>query len=204
MTALLFATLLTLPIYPLNPTGQDTVAYMNMHFTAGLNGPGAIVSAGPEFTVKYEMTIAHPFIIRSAFDYRYGSIGSINYPDGDLHRATFSAEGIYYRGTKKFLGYVGLGLVWSMFDYHLSDGATDSLSTSFGISEVDISSAPGYRITAGLRFHRSFSLEIGLTDTRPDYVYTIRHDDNSFSVGREQVRFNDVRVSFGYLFSIKL
>jgi len=204
VTALLFATLVSLPIYPLNPVQQDTVSFINLHVTAGFNGPSSIITSGPELTFKYEMVIAHPFILRSAFDYRYGTVSSIHYPDGDLHRGTFSAEGIYYRGTEKLTGYFGLGLVWSTFSYHLSEGAADSLRTNFGISEVGITSVPGYRITAGLRIHRSYSIEIGLTDTRPDYVYTIRHDANSFSVGSKQIRFNDFRVSLGYLFSLKL
>lgn len=204
MTALLFATLVSLPIYPLNPVEQDTISFINVHVTAGLNGPGSIVNTGPEFTVKYEMVIAHPFIIRTAFDYRYGAVRSIHYPDGGLHRMTVSADGLYYRGTDKLTGYVGLGLVWSTFDYSLSAAAADSLLTNFGIEEVGMSSGLGYRITGGLRIHKSYSIEIGLTDTRPDYTYTIRHDENRFSVGSEQVRFNDFRISFGYLFNLKL
>jgi len=204
VTALLFATLVSLPIYPLNPVQQDTIGFMNLHVTAGFNGPSSIVSAGPELTVKYEWVVAHPFIVRSAFDYRYGAVTANHYPDGSLHRGTFSAEGIYYRGTAKYTGYVGLGLVWSVFSYQLSGAAEDSLSTNCGISDVSITGTPGYRITAGLRVHRSYSVEIGLTDTRPDYTYIVRHDANSFSVSSRQIRFNDFRVSIGYLFNLKL
>ncbi len=204
MTALIFATLLSLPTYPLNPVLEDTVNNMNLHFTAGLNGPGSVVSTGPELTVKYEWLASHPFIVRAAFDYRYGTVKSVVYPDGNLHRGQFSLEVLYYRGTKKLLGYVGGGLVYSINKFSLNDTDTDSLLTFYGITDVDIDNVPGYRITAGLRIHSVYSIEIGVTDTRPSYVYTRWYSPTSFGVSSKRFRSNDFRISFGYLFHLKL
>ncbi len=204
MTALVFATFMTLPLYPLNPTGQDTINYMNLHVTAGLNGPSPIVSAGPDLTVKYELMIHHPFIVRAAFDYRYGSISSPVYTDGDLHRGLFSLEAIYYRGTDNITGYIGAGPVYSMNNFNISANDADSLFNHEGVTSVGMSDAIGYRITAGLRVHRTFSVEIGLTDTRPDFQYTSRVSPVEYSITSRDVRFNDFRVSFGYLFTLKM
>ena len=204
MTALIFTTLLSLPLYPLNPTGQDTVSFINVHVTAGLNGPGAVVSTGPELTVKYEMTLVYPLILRTAFDYRYGSISSSVYPNGDIHRGLFSAEALYYRGANGLTGYVGFGLVWAINSFSISSSDMDSLFTNHGITSVDMENVPGYRLTAGLRIHKTYSIEIGLTETRPSYVYTTRHSSTSYSVFKKQFRSNDFRVSVGYLFTLKL
>ena len=204
MTALIFATLLSLPMYPLNPTGEDTVSFMNVHVTAGLNGPGAVVSTGPEFTIKYEMTLYHPLILRAAFDYRYGSISSSVYPDGDVHRGLLSAEALYYRGANGLTGYVGVGLVWAMNNFSIDQSEMDSLFTNYGYTSVKMQDVPGYRLTAGLRIHKTYSIEIGLTETRPRYVYTTRYSPTSYSVLKKKFRSNDFRVSLGYLFTLKL
>jgi len=204
MTALIFTALLSLPLYPLNPTGQDTVSFVNVHVTAGLNGPGAVVSTGPEVTVKCELALTHPLILRGAFDYRYGSISSAVYPDGDVHRGLFSAEALYYRGANGMTGYVGFGLVWAVYKFNISNADMDSLYTNYGITSVDMEDAPGYRLTAGLRIHDTYSIEIALTDTRPYYVYTTRLSPVSYSEFKRQFRSNDFRVSVGYLFTLKL
>ena len=88
MHALLLAALMSLPIYPLNPAGQDTISFINMHVAVGLNGPNSYVSAGPEFSARYEMVLHHPFVFRATGDYRYGRVTSILYPNGDIHRGT--------------------------------------------------------------------------------------------------------------------
>ncbi|UCG60884.1 MAG: hypothetical protein JSV52_11200 [Candidatus Zixiibacteriota bacterium] len=204
MTALLFATLLSLPIYPLNPVLEDTVNNVNLHLTAGFNGPGSVVSTGPELTVKYEWMVHHPFIVRAAFDYRYGTVRSVVYPDGDLHRGQLSLEVLYYRGTKKLMGYIGAGAVYSLNKFSLADTDTDSLYTNYEITDVNISNVPGYRITVGLRIHSVYSIEIGLTDTRPSYVYTRQYSPTRFGISSKQFRSNDFRISFGYLFHLSL
>jgi hypothetical protein len=204
LTALVLATLMSLPVYPLNPTSQDTVTYMNLHVTVGLNGPGSLMSTGPELTAKYEMMIVYPVILRGAFDYRYGAVNSTVYPNGDLHRAMFSMEGMYYRGTKKLTGYVGAGLVWSVYNFSIATADAESLYVSHGFTNVAIEEAFGYRITAGLRLHEVYSLEIGLTDTRPSFLYTQRLDDDRYAVYHRKVRLNDFRISLGYLFHLKI
>jgi hypothetical protein len=204
MTALVLATLMSLPVYPLNPTSQDTVTYMNLHVTAGLNGPGSLMSTGPELTAKYELMIVYPVILRGAFDYRFGAVNSNVYPNGDLHRSMFSVEAMYYRGTKKLTGYVGAGLVWSMNNFSIASADAESLYVNHGFTDVAIDEAFGYRITAGLRVHEIYSLEIGLTDTRPSYLYTQQLDDDRYAVMHRKFRLNDFRVSFGYLFHLKI
>lgn len=203
MTALLFATLISLPVYPLNPSKVDTLSNVNLHFTAGLNGPGSVVSTGPELTAKYEMTIVYPFVGRAAVDYRYGKVNSVVYPDGALHRTTFSLEALYYRGTDKMTGYVGGGIVYSINSFSLGDDA-DSLYSNFGITDVEMNSVLGYRITVGLRIHRVYSIEIGMTDTRPSFVHTWQYSPTHYSVMKQSYRSSDFRVSFGYLFSLKI
>ena len=204
MTPLLFAALLGLPLYPLNPVEEDTISFTNLHITAGLNGPGAVVSTGPDLTAKYEMVVYHPVIVRAAVDYRYGSVSSNVYPDGDLHRVSFSIEGIYYRGTDELTGYVGLGLLWSVNSFTLADNEVDSLFNYHGITDVAMNNPIGYRITAGLRLHRVYSIEVSLTESRPKYIFTQQLDANRWISSTEQFRQNDFRLSFGYLFTLKL
>lgn len=204
MTALLLAALLSSsPVYPLNPVKQDTLSHMSLHFTAGLNGPGSVVSTGPEVTAKWEMTIVHPFVGRMAVDYRYGKVNSVVYPDGTLHRTTISLEALYYRGTDEMTGYLGGGVVYSVNSFSLGDDA-DSLLTNHGITGVDMNDVVGYRITVGLRIHSVYSIEIGMTDTRPSYVYTWRYSPTHYSEMKESYRSSDFRVSFGYLFNLKI
>ena len=76
MLTLLFTCFLTLPLYPLNPVEQDTLAMMNLHVTAGFNAPNRFGSISPELTGKYEMLFKHPFVVRAACDYRYGTVSS--------------------------------------------------------------------------------------------------------------------------------
>ncbi len=204
MHALALVTMLSLPLYPLNPVQQDTVSNMSLHVTAGVDGPTGIISAGPETTAKLEFLFYHPFFIRAAFDYRFGEVTSKVYPAGDLHTATFSGEILYYRGTRKLTGYVGLGLVWADHSFDLGESAGDSLLANSGITRVEVSNALGYRFTAGLRFKHAFSLEIGITGIQPNFVYTRQLGPTSYSEVKDKVRLNTVRVSFGYLFTLKM
>ncbi|UCD63591.1 MAG: hypothetical protein JSW34_12735 [Candidatus Zixiibacteriota bacterium] len=204
MTALALAALMSLPLYPLNPTVQDTLNHMNLHVTAGMNGPSSVVSGGPELTVKYEMLFNHPFVLRAALDYRYGEVSSATFPDGDMHRAILSGEWLYYRGTDRLTGYLGVGIVWSLNHFTPSPATADSLLTNFGITDVSVSDAVGFRITAGLRILRSYSIEIGITETNPKYIYYSQLSPDRFSLAGQRFRFNDFRVTVGYLFTLKM
>jgi hypothetical protein len=131
-------------------------------------------------------------------------VNSIVYPDGDLHRVSFSVEGIYYRGTDKLTGYVGLGLVWSINSFTLADNEVDSLFNFHGITDVDMNNPIGYRITAGLRLQKVYSIEVSMTEFRPKYIFTQQLEPNRWISSTEQFRQNDFRISFGYLFTLKL
>lgn len=82
MFTLILASLLSLPLYPLNPEAQDTLASANLHFTIGVNGPNSIVSTGPEMSLKYEMLVQHPIVIRAAVDYKYSDVTTRLFPNG--------------------------------------------------------------------------------------------------------------------------
>ncbi|MFQ6008609.1 MAG: hypothetical protein ACE5K8_06610 [Candidatus Zixiibacteriota bacterium] len=202
MNILLVTSWLCLPIFPLNPTEQDTLPPMNLHFTIGLSGPNGFTQAGPEVTAKYEVLLVHPVVAQLAFDYRFGKAKSKMYPTGNLHGATISLVALYYRGTNKITGYIGAGAVYTLHHFQLSDGSADSLLRNERISKVSLSRTFGYRIILGLRFHRSFSLEIGVTEVKPKLVFTERLSQNSYAVFGERVRLSDVRVTVGYLLTI--
>lgn len=191
-----------MPFYPLNPTAQDTINTMNIHFTAGYNGPTSILSAGPEATAKYEYMIYHPFIIRSSFDYRYGDITSVNFPQGNLHRYTVSAEIMFYRGTDKLTGYFGAGLVHSWFNYNATESELTYYNNLDGTDDISLTSSFGYRITAGLRFSKFYSVEIGITEIKPELLFYEQMDATHFRESREKYRMNDFKVSIGYIFSL--
>lgn len=203
MNALLLTAMLGLPLYPLNPIEQDTISLMNLHLTAGIDGPNAVVSAGPQLTAKYEWVVEHPFIVRVAFDCRAGQTHSILYPSGNLRNGTISVEGLYYRGTDRLTGYIGAGVVYAMYSFSASDGAADSLKTELGVANIAVSDVFGYRITAGLRIHKSYSIEVGITEVKPKFVFTRRYSETRYGLIKEQVRLNEFRVSFGYLLTLK-
>ena len=197
MHNLLLTTWLCLPVFPLYPVEQDTIAPVNLHFTVGLSGPNGLVAAGPEVTAKYEMLLIHPVIVRTAFDYRYGRVNSKLYPSGNLHAATVSVDVLYYRGRHKLTGYLGLGVVYTLHGFQLASAAADSLLSNHQINEVNLKRAFGYRIIMGLRFHSKLSLEIGITEVRPKLLFISRLDENSYSVPEEKIRLSDVRGTVG-------
>ncbi|NOY89512.1 MAG: hypothetical protein GXO93_09050 [FCB group bacterium] len=204
MYIILLATLLSLPLYPLNPTTQDTINYMNLHITAGIDSPSGVVSMGPEVSIKYEMVLQHPFIFRTAFDYRYGTINNRVYPKGKLQRIILSTEALYYRGTNKLTGYLGGGIVYAMDFFNLSDHAGDSLFEKEQVTDVSIDNVPGYRITTGLRIHKVYSIEVNITETYPSFVFFKRYSSINYSFYKKKFRLNDFRVSLGYLFTLKM
>lgn len=203
MHALLLATMLSLPMYPLNPTAQDTIPSMTLHVTVGIDGPNGMLTAGPDITTKLEYLFHHPILLRAALDYRFGQIRSVLYPKAALHAAVISTEILYYRGTNKLTGYVGGGLVFATYFMDVYESESDSLLINRGINEVDIGNSLGYRITAGLRYRRVFSIEIGITEIEPQYIYTKRTSPQSYAEAKRPVELNEFRVSFGYLFTLR-
>ncbi len=203
MNALVFAYMLAMPLYPVNPVQQDTVNFMNMHFTAAVTGPNTVLSTGVELSTKYELMLIHPIVLRGAIDYKFGSVSDAQYPDGYLYGPTLSVEALYYRGTTKMTGFVGGGLVFSHYDMSLSSAAADSLLKYEDVTDVGFKSTMGYRFTAGLRFRSVISLEVNLTDLRPDFIKTQSLGPSVYAEKHRQTRFNDIRLSIGFLLPIK-
>jgi hypothetical protein len=203
MHFLLMATLMLAPAYPINPSAQDTISPMNLHFTMGFSSPNNFAGSGPELSAKYEVRFFHPLVLRSAADLRIANVVNKSFPKGDLRTATFSLDALYYRGTDKLTGYLGVGAVYSVFGYDLTPGVQDSLSRTQNIHDVSLNPTYGVRLTLGLRFDRNYSIEVGITETRPQLEYVRRHSNNTFSVITENTRMSDVRLTVGYLWTLR-
>ena len=202
MLAYLLAGWLCLPLAPLNPLEQDTLASMNLHVTAGVASPNGVVSAGPAASVKYEMLVVHPFVLRGGVDFRYGKTVSPLFPRGRLFSGTFSLEGFYYRGTDHLLGYIGLGAIYALHSFSSDPTTADSLRAFESVSSVGIRPRLGYRLTLGLRFKKSYSLEVAITELRPDFVKHGSYAGGVTSTHREETRTGGFRVTVGYLFQL--
>lgn len=199
MYAAILTTFLSLPIFPLNPTQQDTLDQMSFHFTAGVASPSEIISIGPEMTIKYEFLFQHPFMIRTGLDYRFGRMDQLKYPRGDYHGFTTSAEFLHYRGTKRMTGFVGMGVVYNFSKVVLDDDVADSVMAAESISDVRFDPHFGYRLIFGVRRSESWSFELRITDIRTNLVYERDLGPNRYSLQRESIKLSDVRLSFGYL-----
>ncbi len=199
MYSLLLTAWLCLPVAPLNPIEEDTLAAINLHFTAGISGPNGVVSTGPEISAKYEMRVLHPLILRGAVEYKYGKMSSKLYPQGGLHTSTLSLETLYYRGTNHLTGYIGGGVVYAFNWFRPTTATADSLRAMENVTDVNVSEQIGYRITLGLRYYRSYSLEVGITELRPDIVKQEDTGQASFSKKYRQTKTGSFRITVGYL-----
>ncbi len=202
MNALLMASWLCLPIAPLNPIEEDTLASINLHFTAGVANPNGIVSAGPVVTAKWEMLAVHPFMVRGTTDFKYGRVTSHLFPQGHLYSMMLGADAVYYRGTNHLTGYIGFGIVYAFHHFASFDTTTDSLYRLEEVTTVDVEQAFGYRLTLGLRYHRCYSLEIAVVELKPDFKKTGRDPVNREFRTYQATRTGSFRVSVGYLFEI--
>jgi hypothetical protein len=202
MQSILLSTLLSLPIFPLNPSYDDTLNRVNIHFTAGLASPSELVSVGPEFTIKYEYLVTHPFVLRTGLDYRYGRLNGLKYPDGNYHGFTTSGEVLYYRGSHKMTGFVGGGLLYNFNTLDIDNGSDDSILALNQISSVSMENRFGYRVIFGLRRYGTWSFELRISDIRNNLVYRRDLAPNRYSLQKEKVKLSDIRVSFGYILPI--
>ena len=189
----------SLTLYPLNPTEQDTVAAMNLHITAGVAMPNEVSDIGPEASINFEYLLEHPFVLRTTLDYRIGNMKAVSLPEGKAHAAGMSMSVLYYRGTYSLIGYVGVGLVYSFGWFDTEAAVDDSLLANDNISGFDVTNSPGYRFIFGLRHRHHFSIEIRLTELRPDLITTRRESPTGFSEFAEPLKIHDVRLSVGYL-----
>ena len=202
MNALLLATWLSLPLAPLNPIEEDTLSEMSLHFTAGLANPNGIVTAGPVLSVNYEMLVIHPFMVRGTVDFKYGRMKSNLFPQGHLWTTMVGGDAIYYRGTNYLTGYVGFGFVYSFNNFISFDATADSLLVNEGVTDVDIEQKWGYRLVLGLRYHKCYSLEVGVVELEPDFK-KIGFDTNASETRSYQTtRTGSFRITLGYLFEI--
>ncbi len=201
MHFLVLTSWLCLPLFPLNPVAQDTLPPFSAHVSAGIGSPNRLTGPTAELTAKYEVLLFHPLVARTAIDYRIGKVTSKLYPKGILQGATLSLEFFAYRGTRRLTGYLGLGVVYAYHSYSLSKAAADSLRTNHLISDIDVIPTFGYRLTLGLRFHRSVSLEIGITEVSPKLKYIQWLSPSSYATSYEKVRLSEARVTLGYLWS---
>ena len=188
-----------LPIAPLNPLEQDTLTSVNLHFSVGVSSPNGIVSLGPELSARYEMLAVHPFVIRGAVDYRYGKMKSRLFPQGDIHTTMFSIEGLYYRGNNHLTAYVGLGAVYAFNWFSPLEATSDSLWVNESVTDLDMAQQMGYRITMGLRYHKSYSIEIGVTELHPSLIKWGRTDMDNIYREHEKIRTGGFRITLGYL-----
>ncbi len=213
MTTLLLLGWLSLPLAPLNPIEQDTIAAMNLHLSAGVTSPNGIVSASPEMSIKYEFRPAHPFIVRTEADFRLGSVGTLFWPAGNERQAMY-LEGsyrsallgldiLYYRGTDRLTAYLGAGIVQSFNEFDADQKSRDLLRSRYGIDQIDMSQRVGYRFTLGLRFHRTYAFEVAITQMEPNFVFGRDFGDGTFSKETVPTQFSSFRFTFGYLWELK-
>ncbi|HOP07244.1 MAG TPA: hypothetical protein PLF13_08135 [candidate division Zixibacteria bacterium] len=201
--AVALASLLTLPIWPVNPVKQDTAAFLAMEVTTGIIAPNGISATSGNLSTKLEMLIAHPFLIRAEVDYSIGSVMANRIPSGIIHGPTYGVQLVYYRGTNRMTGTVALGPVITTGMFRLSSAAADSLATNYNINDLSIRPAIGYRATFGLRIRRTFVIEVSLTSMLTDFVYREDLSPGRYTEITQEERQNDFRVSFGFIFDIK-
>ena len=202
MNALLLATWLSLPLAPLNPVQEDTLSDMSLHFTAGLSNPNGIVTAGPVLSANYEILVIHPFMVRGTVDFKYGRVRSNLFPQGHLWSTMLGGDAIYYRGTNYITGYIGFGIVYSLHNFVPFDATADSLYQNEGITDVDVQQKWGYRLVLGLRYHKSYSLEVGVVELQPDFKKTAVGSNGGESRSYQTTRAGSFRITVGYLFEI--
>jgi hypothetical protein len=199
VNTLLLITWLTLPLAPINPTEQDTLPSQSVHFTLGFWGPNGIASAGPQAGVMLEMLLEHPLVLRAGLDYRYATINDDDHPNGDLHGFLFSTGVFYYRGTDRLTGYIGGSVVLALHHLSLNERAADSLRILENIDDVSIKPEFGYRFTLGLRYRKTFSLELGITEVRPTLLFTRLVAPGREAESSETIRLSGARITFGYI-----
>lgn len=202
MYSLILTSLLSLPVFPLNPTAVDTLNSSNFHITAGVSGPSDLSSAGPEFTLKYELLFYHPIVLRAGVEYSRGRVTKLRFPKGDFHGINTSAEILFYRGTNSMMGFVGFGLVYNQSYLNMDGSVADSLFAAENISDVYLQGNAGYRFIFGLRKSRLWSFEIRMTDIRTDLVYLRDLGAYRYSTQKARVRLSDFRITLGYLIEL--
>lgn len=213
MSALILIAWLSLPIAPLNPIEQDTIAALNFHVTAGVTSPNGVISAGPEISAKLEYRPFHPFIFRAESSVRAGTIGTRFFPidvgssgvylTGEYQSLTTAADVLYYRGTDRLTAYLGVGMVYGFHRFNPDSEVMGVLVRDHGIVDVDMQQKLGYRLTFGVRYNRLYSFEIGIMEIKPNFIFGRRYGDEVYSLQRSQTRFSGFRFTLGYILPIR-
>lgn len=202
MWTALMTTWLALPIAPLNPIEQDTVASINLQSTVGIAVPNGIISAGPELAVKYELRMVHHLILRLSAEYRYGELTSRLFPRGSIHSGTFALEGLYYHGTNRLMGYVGFGGVYNLNGYTPWPATWQTLQAN-NVTDIWMSQAIGYRVVIGFRWRKQYALEISTTELYPKLRENIYISETRFARETRSVRTGSFRISLGYIIPLQ-
>jgi hypothetical protein len=209
--SILVTSWLCLPLAPLNPLEQDTLPIESLHLTAGLTTPSSAGAAGPEVSGKFELLAVHPVVVRGAVTYTYSGLQATLYPKGNsqslrltgaLHGLSLGTDVLYYRGTNRLTGYVGLGLVYGQYFVAESPSSQSALNRRYEISDIGMAPALGYRLTLGLRYHRIYSLEVTVMEMRSRFQYT-RVSGSSYASSDEPTRLGGFRISVGRLWTIR-
>jgi len=203
MNELLMAVWLTLPLAPLNPIEEDTLASMSAHLAVSVTAPNGIVSIGPELSVKYELLVVHPFVVRGAIDFKYCRTVSELFPKGELLSMPLSLDAIYYRGTDHLTGYIGFGGLYAINSFTANSSTIDSLMRYESVSDVDMRNEFGYRLTLGLRYKKAYSLEVSISEIYPEFIFHGRRPDGEITRSFVTTRVGGFRLSLGYLFPIR-
>jgi hypothetical protein len=200
---MILSTLLALSIYPLNPIPEDTINAVNAHVAIGVVAPNGIIDAVPELSGHLEASVAHPFVVRSSVDFRYSSVATSQWPQGNLFSTTLSTDLLYYRGTDRLTAYFGVGVLYALNSFDVDKKELDSLYALDGITDVRFENNLGIRLTIGMRFRARYSVEIAFTRMDAGFIYDRRLSATMFAFNRREVSLNDARVSVGYIFPLR-
>jgi len=204
MIATLLATWLLTPIAPLNPIEQDTLPSIAFHLSAGISAPNGIMSTGTEFSAQYEMSVTYPLVIRGGIELQRHAIASSLFPKGDKTSINLVAGAIYYRGTNRLTGYLGVGAVYGINFFDPDARTLDSLNLLEGVTELNLEPQLGYRLTLGLRIRKVYSFEINVTEMYPTLSRKIQLSPTEYRVSGETIRTGSFRFMFGYILPIEL
>ena len=86
---------------------------------------------------------------------------------------------------------------------HSSNAASDSLWHNERVNDVDLSKQVGYRITLGVRISKSYSIELSITELRPDIIKNGERDQGMLSRESEEIKTGSFKVMFGYVIPLK-
>jgi hypothetical protein len=213
MIALVALYLSAAPLAPLNPLEQDTLPAECFHVSAGVAAGNGVFSTGPEMSAMFEIRPIHPMLVRWELIGRVGSAGIRIWPsgtgispfvaNGSFQSATLGVTALYYRGTTKMTAYIGMGAVYTMAHFAAGSASRSSLSRDYGVNSVSLNPTFGYQLLLGLRYRKSYTLEIGVIELRPDAEYRGSLVNSGYFTGSDQTRLGGFHISIGRIWTIR-